>query len=65
MNTFTASEHAAAIELREHAQRLVSTYAEPKDASAARLALLMIATEQEAREQGIDAPLVFSHGEQE
>lgn len=61
MNQHTASETAAALELQAHAALLVAGYAKPEDASASRLAVLMIATEQEARAQGITAPLVFSH----
>lgn len=66
MNTHTASEHAAAIELREHAKRLSAAYTQdPQDLAAARLALLMVAAQQEARAQGFNATVVFSHGEQE
>jgi hypothetical protein len=65
MNKFQADELAAAAQLRAKAATLVSTYAEPQDAAAARLAVLMIAAQQEAREQGIHAELVFSHQEQE
>ncbi len=65
MNPHTASEHAAAITLREHAALLVAGYAKPEDAEASRLAVLMIACQQEAREQGITAPLVFSYEVQE
>jgi len=62
MNQHTASEHAAAITLREHAALLVAAYDTPEEASASRLALLMVACELEAREQGITAPLIFSYG---
>lgn len=61
MNTYTAHEQQAAAQLQANAAILVSTYAEPGDAAAARLAALMLAAENEAREQGITAPLVFSH----
>jgi hypothetical protein len=65
MNQHTALEHAAALELQAHAALLVTAYAKPEDAAASRLAVLMIATQQEARAQGITAPLVFSHEVQE
>ena len=65
MNPYTAKEHLAALRLQEMAAHLVCTYAEPEDAPAARLAALMQAAENEARAQGITAPLVFQHGERE
>lgn len=52
MNTYIAHELAAAAQLQVKAATLVSTYAEPRDASAARLALLMAAVEMEALDQG-------------
>lgn len=61
MNTYTAHEQQAAAQLQAKAAILVSSYAEPRDAAAARLAVLMSAAEEEARRQGIHAPLVFSH----
>jgi hypothetical protein len=51
MNTYTAHEQHAAAQLQAKAETLVCTYAEPRDAAAARLALLMQATEQEAFSQ--------------
>lgn len=51
MNQHTASEHAAAITLREQARLLAATYAKSIHASAGRLALLMEAAEQEAKAQ--------------
>jgi hypothetical protein len=65
MNNFTAHEQLAAAQLQAKAAILVMTYAEPGDAAAARLAALMLAAENEAREQGITAPLVFSNETQE
>ena len=65
MNPHTAGETAASLELQAHAALLVAGYAKPEDAEASRLAVLMIATQQEARAQGITAPLVFSHEVQE
>jgi len=65
MNTYTAHEQQAAAQLQAKAAILVSAYAEPTDAAAARLAALVAAAESEAREQGITAPLVFSHEPQE
>lgn len=66
MNWHTAHETAAALELQAHAALLAAAYTkEPEDLAAARLAVLMIATQQEARAQGITAPLVFSHEVQE
>lgn len=62
MNQHTAHEHASATVLRDSARILVATYADPQDAEASRLALLMVACELEAREQGITAPLIFSYG---
>lgn len=47
MNTHTASEHAAAIELREHAENLSAGY-DPAGMLGSKLGLLMEATEQEA-----------------
>ena len=62
MNEHTAAEHAAAIELNKRAHSLVSGYTkEPEDLAAARLAVLMTACQNEAREQGITAPLIFAH----
>jgi len=62
VNQHTASEHVAALKLQEHAQSLASAYTkDPQDLAAARLAVLMIACQQEAREQGIYAELVFNH----
>lgn len=61
MNEFEAHEQAAAAQLQVKAATLVSTYASPADAAAARLAVLMIACQNEAREQCITAPLVFAH----
>lgn len=61
MNEFEAHEHHAAAQLQVQAATLVSTYAKPEDAAAARLAVLMIACQNEAREQGITAPLIFAH----
>lgn len=61
MNPHAASEHLAAITLREHAALLVAGYAKPEDAEASRLAALMVACQQEAKAQGITAPLVFSY----
>jgi len=66
MNKFIALEQAAASLLQAKARLLVSTYVEdPQDLSAARLAVLMVAAQQEAREQGIFTELVFKHQEQE
>ncbi len=66
MNQHTASEHAAAQLLREHAKTLAAAYTEdPRDLEAARMALLMVAAEQEAQAQGFNSSVVFSHGEQE
>lgn len=50
MNPHSASEHAAAITLREHANTLAVGY-DPDHASGAKMALLMEATEQEAKAQ--------------
>lgn len=61
MNEFCAHEQAAAAQLQVKAATLVSTYASPQDLAAARLAVLMIACQNEAREQGITAPLIFAH----
>lgn len=62
MNQHTASEHVAALKLQEQANSLASSYTkDPQDLAAARLAVLMIACQQEAREQGIYAELVFDH----
>ena len=61
MNEFTAHEHHAAAQLQAKAATLVCTYAHPEDAAAARLAVLMTACQNEAREQGITAPLIFAH----
>jgi hypothetical protein len=63
MNEFTSMEHAAALELQAKAATLVCTYAEPRDAAAARLAVLMLAAEQEAREQGYVTKVGFLHQE--
>ena len=63
MNQFTAQEQTAASLLQLKAALLVSTYAEPQDLAAARLAVLMVAAEQEAREQGYTTELVFKHQE--
>lgn len=52
MNTYTAQEHAASELLREKAKHLSAGYAEPQDLEAARLALLMKATQSEAAQQG-------------
>lgn len=66
MNQHTASEHAAALELREHAKNLSAAYTDdPQDLAAARLALLMVAAQQEARAQGFNTHVVFSHEDQE
>lgn len=65
MNKFQADEQAAAANLQVKAALLAATYAEPQDLAAARLAVLMIAAQQEAREQGIQTRVVFSHQEQE
>ncbi len=61
MNEFEAHESHAAAQLQAKAATLVCTYAHPEDAAAARLAVLMIACQNEAREQGINAPLIFAH----
>lgn len=61
MNEFQAHEQNAAAQLQVQAKHLVCTYAHPADAAAARLAVLMIACQHEARDQGITAPLVFAH----
>ena len=63
MNQYTAHEQSAAALLQVKAATLVSTYAEPQDLAAARLAVLMVAAEQEAREQGYVTELVFKHQE--
>lgn len=65
MNTFEAHEKAAAEIIQERARSLVKAYAKSPDLAAARLAVLMIAAQNEARKQGITAPLVFSHEVQE
>ena len=65
MNLYQAQELVASDLIRARAGILVGHYAEPTDAAAARLAVLMLATEQEARAQGIHAELIFSHGVQE
>ncbi len=65
MNQFTAREHAAAILLRAKAEHLVCTYAEPQDLAAARLAVLMIAAQQEAQAQGFKSRVVLSILEEE
>lgn len=65
MNQYSAKEHLSALRLQEIAAHLVCTYAEPEDAPAARLAALMQAAENEARAQGINATLLFQHGESE
>jgi len=65
MNKFQAAEQSSAYLLRVRADALVSTYAEPQDADAARLAVLMLAAQQEARDQGIVTEVVFKHQEQE
>ena len=65
MNTYTALEQAAAAQLQVKAALLVSTYAEPQDLAAARLAVLMVAAQQEAREQGYTTELVFNHQEKQ
>jgi hypothetical protein len=64
MNTHTSSEHAAAQLLQEHAASLVAGYAQPQDLAASRLALLMIACQQEAKAQGISRRVIFE-GEEE
>lgn len=61
MNEFTAHEQMAAAQIQAKAAILVSTYALIQDAAAARLAVLMLAAQHEAQEQGITAPLIFSH----
>ena len=61
MNQYSAKEHLAALRLQEMAAHLVCTYADVKYAPEARLAALMQAAENEARAQGITAPLVFQH----
>lgn len=63
MNQHTAHETAAAIELREHAERLACTYAEPGELSAQKLGLLMEATEQEANSQMQNSSLIFVKNE--
>ena len=55
MNLFSANEQAAATLLRSKATHLVCTYADPQDMAAARLAVLLLAAEQEAKEQGLSA----------
>lgn len=65
MNEFEAHETAAANIIQDRARSLVEAYAKSEDFAAARLAVLMIAAQNEAREQGITAPLVFSHEVQE
>lgn len=50
MNQHTASEHAAAITLREHAAKLATGY-DPDGALGASMGLLMEAVEQEAKAQ--------------
>lgn len=60
MNQHTASEHAAAITLREHAHHLSKAYTkEPQDLAAARLVLLAEALEQEMRQQKDNQRLMF------
>jgi len=65
MNKFESSEHAAATLLRAKAEHLVCTYAEPQDMAAARLAVLMIAAQQEAQAQGFKSVVILSILEEE
>lgn len=65
MNTYVAHEQAAACQLQAKAATLVCTYASPQDAAAARLAVLMLAAEQEAREQGYITKVGFLHQEKQ
>ncbi len=51
MNEFEAHEHHAAAQLQVQAATLVSTYAHPSEAAAARIGVLQQALENELRDQ--------------
>lgn len=66
MNQHKASEQAAAAIIRSHAVYLAAAYTEdPQDLAASRLALLMQATEDEARAQGFHSRVIFDIGGEE
>jgi len=68
MNDFTEPEANAALELRAHAHILAIGYTKdpkaPQDLEAARLALLMVACQQEAQAQGMVTKVIFDNQEE-